>query len=105
WMCFQYIWKPAERIYSTVLDQPWRAFVRNKSRKLEDFEISDDFASLLSDPGAPFTHPRARQLRLEDIFVYPDIKIKEAESGQGTFLPGDDLLKYIQENKQVLLVG
>jgi len=72
---------------------------------MEEFEINDEFAALLNDPGAAFTHPRARQLRLEDIFVYPDIKTKEAESGQGAFLPGDDLLKYVQENKQVFLVG
>lgn len=34
------------------------------------------FLDLLSDPGATFTHPRCESVRLEDIFVWPEIDVR-----------------------------
>lgn len=43
-------------------------------------EISDKFSEWLENPGANFTHPQS-ELRLDDIFVYPDL----AENSLKTF--------------------
>lgn len=36
-------------------------------------EISEKFIEWLENPGANFTHPQTSDLRLDDIFVYPDL--------------------------------
>lgn len=41
---------------------------------LGDYELSPSFSKYLTDAGAPFTHPNAINITLDDLFIFPDLK-------------------------------
>jgi len=52
-----------------------RSFQKGKSLKSKLFEINESFKNdVLRDIGASFTHPRKKELFLEDVFLYPDLR-------------------------------
>jgi hypothetical protein len=52
----------------------WTPFRRDLRAATIGFRNTKDFRSSLADAGAAFSHPRRPQVRLPDIFVYPDLK-------------------------------
>lgn len=104
WRTLSYVWN-SERYLPSAHETPWEVFVKNRARTLTDLENSSEYAAYLRDPGAAFTHPRARQITLKDIFVYPDIRIRGKEGESSTFLAGEEFLQYLREKKCILLLG
>src|SRR5580700_1698761 len=58
--------------YTPTRSHDWAPFKRNR-RVNERYEVNAEYRSYLHDPGTGFTHPRTPILRLQDIFVYPDL--------------------------------
>ena len=57
------------------LDSSWSSFRRLPEKRKNEFEISVDFSRQLDDAGARFTHHgKSRDLALDDVFVYPEMR-------------------------------
>jgi predicted MPP superfamily phosphohydrolase len=49
----------------------------DKSERVASLQASRDFLDHLNDPGTGFLHPRLTNLRLSDIYTYPDLKVRK----------------------------
>jgi hypothetical protein len=96
--------------YSSKELRNWSSFVKNPVRQRRLFRVNNEFFAFLTDTGAGFTHKRRRELRLSDIFVYPDLKSWSIES----FLKGDrkakpqhskNVVQYVRDNPRIVFTG
>lgn len=88
---------------------------RNSERAIDPLTIRDAYWDILDEVGTGFTHPRCTppqcELKLGDLFVYPDLlhrQIDQAITGKGTpasNLHGTDLAKFVIEKQRVLIFG
>ena len=88
---------------------------RNRARPANPFTLSSDFRDELCAVGAGFKHPRCtpphRELRLRDIYIYPDLrhraidKLLMGKSAVSLRVGGDEIVKFIQTHKRVLIYG
>ncbi|MTI80060.1 MAG: hypothetical protein FH758_04105 [Firmicutes bacterium] len=62
-------------IYSVSNETTWKEFRRNKLIEKQKFMLNELFLNELNDTGAQFYHPHKDKLLLEDIFIYPDLRI------------------------------
>ena len=105
----QYTWTTDK--YSRAAESPMLDFVRNRSLKAGLFEMSNDFANELEDVGAGFDHPRKYHLRLNDIFIYPDLRDstfeidEKGKHKQQKAVKGLELIDYVKSHKRILIVG
>ena len=88
----------------------WAAYQRGSRGGKRDFDLTDDFARWLDEPGASFTHPgKPDDLRLSDIFVFPNLKEftigDNDEFVYGSLIEGRDLLKALGAKGRVLIFG
>lgn len=105
WKATQYQWSADQHLYTPSLKTDWRAFTRSRRILQHEFQNTREFTAFLSDPGTTFTHPRARQLSLRDIFVYPDLEELSIEKAEKEIVPGERLRSYFFENQRVLVAG
>ena len=87
------------------------SFQKGKSLKSKLFEISKSFKNdVLRDIGASFTHPRKKELFLEDVFLYPDLRdlnlnnIKE-KNVYDSIINSNFLEKIEGNSRQSIIIG
>jgi hypothetical protein len=82
-------------------------FVRNKLACRAIFRNNRDFQHFLSDPGLPIVHPHKRDVRLEDLYIYPAVACKNPEKKFETIkiIDSQRVLEYVRSNPQILIVG
>ncbi|MDP1442182.1 metallophosphoesterase [Priestia megaterium] len=71
----EYSW--TENRYKVNNDTEWQDILTDKSIKSKQddiLEVKYDFNTYLDDLNMPFIHPRSTNLRLNDIYVYPNVK-------------------------------
>ena len=100
--------------YSEASARVW-SLARNSARPSSVNKNNDTFLSELRSVGTGFRHPRCTppncQLRLRDLYIYPDLRHRHLErilTGQGestTSIKGDDVPDFIHANKRVLIRG
>jgi len=86
---------------------------RNRARPANPFTLSSDFRDELCAVGTGFKHPRCtpphRELRLRDIYVYPDLrhraidKLLMGKSAANLTVKGEEIVTFIQTYKRVLI--
>ena len=87
------------------------SFQKGKSLKSKLFEISKSFKNdVLRDIGASFTHPRKKELFLEDVFLYPDLRDLNLNNIKGKnvyeSIINSDFLEKIEGNSmQSIIIG
>jgi len=90
-------------------DYPWVAYKRGSRGGKRDFDLCDDFSRWLEDPGASYLHPAKPDLRLADIYVFPNLKqfeiSKKSDFIYGSLVEGRDVLKALGSRMKVLLFG
>lgn len=90
-------------------DSTWVAYKRGSRGGKRDFDLSSDFAEWLDDPGAGYRHPAKADLRLSDIFVFPNLKefeiSKKSDFIYGAVIEGRDALKALGSKRKVLIFG
>jgi hypothetical protein len=69
--CYQFTWDGTK--YKMVTQSDRRVLHRKPA--IGVFENNPEYEKYLNDPEVGYTHPTIGQLRLDDIFVYPDIRI------------------------------
>lgn len=90
------------------LTEPYKhKFFRLRQPLRKAFDLKESWANWLEEVGTDFRHTRKSELKLSDIFVYPDLqKLDVRKSCSATSIIRDkDVLGFIQEKKQVVLAG
>jgi hypothetical protein len=77
---FRYKWKMD--IYVPILETDWINFFRSNSNEKSPFVISEKHKEFLVDPGITIRHPRKSIVHLEDIYIFPDVKIEKIDKKQ-----------------------
>ena len=83
---------------------------RNKSIGPRQFEYTSEFSKFVSDPGAAFSHPQKSELKLRDLFVYPDLRDTSHAKGKTVrpaikMLRNHDFLAYVHKHNRILILG
>lgn len=61
--------------YKQISDPIHSGFLRNINRLKNEFTLQEKHEDYLHDPGAQYSHPIKDTIRLDDIFIYPNIKL------------------------------
>jgi GTPase SAR1 family protein len=75
------------------------------------FVANDEFSAELTDPGRAFKHPRRRDLRLRDLFLYPDLrqrmfeKMLKGQKSAPTTIYSENVLEHLLKVKRALIIG
>ncbi len=104
-LCYQFTWDGAK--YVMVKQSQSRSLHHKAATGV--FENDSKYEDYLNDLDAGFTHPVRGQLRLEDIFVYPDLRVLDPEL-MATGMPymtvsGEKLLDYVSSQMKVVVGG
>ena len=96
--------------YASRLRQDWDAIITNPVRERHLFRINGPALEDLTDPGAPFLHRRKRKLRLDDIFVYPDLRQWSADrlvkgAGKARTINSREVVDYFRSTPRILISG
>lgn len=67
--------------YTPKEEGSWRSFHNLPTKANNDFDISEAFLEKLDDPGGLFRHPSKTELKLDDIFIYQDLKSAPTANG------------------------
>jgi hypothetical protein len=93
--------------YEPLTDPYEHRYLRLRQPLLNEYIIRDEWVQWLEQIGTDFRHPRCRELRLSDLFVYPDLQrldVRKACSPTG-IVRDRDVLGFIQEKKRVFIGG
>jgi predicted phosphodiesterase len=98
-----YFWNNSH--YVRKEDTDWRSYTRTSSLATR-FVPSSEFISKLQDPGIGLTHPIKGPLRLEDVFVYPDVSARGiSDSSTPKDIKGSSLFKYLTDHTRLIVQG
>lgn len=84
----------------------WEDFTQNRFRLRDTFQLQPRFIEYLDDPELTLTHRVRGQLRLSDIYVFPDLK-RVNLSGERTtkIVRGENVPALINEHPCVFIIG
>ena len=88
-----------------------RVMTRNSGTYSRRFNSNEQFNSELNDPGRAFRHPRRRDLRLRDLFLYPDLRQRmfakrlRGEHSTPTTIYGEGVVDHVLNVRKVLIIG
>lgn len=86
-----------------------RRFDRELKRRRDAFGVKPEFEqSVIDDPGVRYTHPRASQVRLGDLFIYPDARrIKRRKNGESVHSRETigGILDSVLTSKNIVILG
>ena len=96
--------------YASRLRHNWNAIITNPVRERHLFRLNAHSLEDLSDPGAPFFHKHKRKLRLDDIFVYPDLRQWSADrlaegANKARTINSREVVEYFRSTPRVLISG
>ena len=95
-------------MYNPAREPTWTHFARNPLLAQQALENNEQWAEFLDDPGTAFTHPRRDELRLSDLFVYPDLNRRSADPVIGKKdrrVDSRDVLDFLAAQRKVVLTG
>lgn len=81
--------------------------VRKSQRMRGEFVFRLDHEGYLANPGATYTHPLKDTITLDDIFVFPDLRVisTPAQNHADGELVRDGLASFLMEEKHVMILG
>jgi len=88
-----------------------RAMIRNGGTYSRRFQSNDQFNNDLSAPGRGFKHPRRRDLRLRDLFLYPDLRQRmfdkrlRGDTSAPSTIYGENVVDHFIKIKKALIIG
>lgn len=82
-------------------------FLRNALRLRNQYVLNQKFEEELSDPGANYTHSAKETITLDDIFIYPDLRLLTNYNDKSPTpkLVSENIPAFISNTKHVLLLG
>jgi hypothetical protein len=102
-MCATFRWSTSAGYYKRGdVDPDWHPITLNRAIRAA-FQANEDFDSYLRDPGTPLYHKHRGNLRLNDVFVFPDLMVRPSGAkSRMREVRGDDLLKYAHNADRVV---
>lgn len=88
----------------------WENLERNDAAR-HLFANSKAFSEKLAELGTGFTHPRRKNLKLTDLFIYPDLRILNVlkddinENQESAAFSATALYEHVESNDQILILG
>jgi hypothetical protein len=82
-----------------------REFLKNATLIGGHFQNSAAFEKKLTQFDAPFSHPDKGDLAIEDIFVYPDLKIQGLLEKKSKVVQGEHVTEFVLQAKRVSVAG
>lgn len=98
----KFVWRGS--IYEPVQNMK-ENFARNPRLSEEFFENTSEFERRLLQLSAPFPHPTKSELEVDDVFIYPDLRVRSFLNKKGTLLPGENLLEFVAKERHIILSG
>lgn len=96
------------KLYSTIHASGWDPLVKNKSLT-GGFKISPEFRGQLDDLGIAFSHRRKNQLRLSDVFIYPQLKETRLSNKKNEVpyytISSEKVIEFVKGNNRLVIVG
>ena len=84
----------------------WASYRVNDSRFVNTFQLSTEWQDYLDDPGVSIHHGDRGTLKLQDVFLYPDLmEVRSRGDRFGRRVAGNDLQELIDLNRMVLITG
>jgi predicted phosphodiesterase len=84
----------------------WEDFAQNRFRLSQTFQLQPDFINYLDDPELTLTHQARGQLRLSDIYVFPDLKRVNLTGERTTkIVRGESVPEFITQNPCLFIIG
>jgi hypothetical protein len=84
----------------------WEEFAENRLRRREVFRLQPKFTEYLEDPEITLTHRIKGQLKLADIYVFPDLKrVNFGKKKTTKIVRGEDVLKLVKETPGLFVIG
>ncbi|WP_454439597.1 STAND family AAA ATPase [Thauera mechernichensis] len=107
--CQEFVWD-SER-YAPGPETAWTSYRSMPRRMPGELTLSESFRKELCDPGATLRHPSDREIALHDVYVYPDLDVRDAGQDErrravhGKKTSSKILLQLPSNRKSVLLEG
>src|ERR1041385_4521010 len=84
----------------------WQEYHVNRIRKAGAFVVRKDMMLFLDDLGLGLTHPVRGNLKLSDVFVYPDlVEVKYDPKSVAHTIHGEGILDRLRKEKRILISG
>jgi predicted MPP superfamily phosphohydrolase len=82
-------------------------FIRNKLLCTSVFRNNDSFFNFLNDPGLPILHPHKRDVKLDDLYVYPSLTRKNPDRSFEllSVVESPDILEHVRKTPYLLIAG
>jgi len=93
--------------YEEITEPYEHRYLRLRQPIMNQFEVQEEWAQWLGQLGTDFRHPRCKDLKLEDLFVYPDMQrldVKKACTPAG-MVRDQNVVGFLQEKRRVLIAG
>jgi hypothetical protein len=104
----QFRWNASH--YVSKDSKSWGQIVKNPARERHLFKLNANEMNKMTDPGAAFNHKKKRNLRLSDIYVYPDLREKSVErfvkeDRKPRTINSRDVLGHLRSTPRILITG
>lgn len=101
----RYIWD-TDQYRPEYQTEEWEPLQVNQFHRHSDFTLKRDTRDFLEDLGTTIDHPRVGHLKLDDIFVYPDVQLAGSEGSDfPNFESSVHLRDRIREQNHILISG
>lgn len=92
---FHFEWYGDMYVPTLGSDENWDELQVNKLLARRDFEVSERFKEYLEDPGVSLSHPAKGDLKLSQVFVYPDLREVTHKEDMLRLVKGERVLDHV----------
>jgi hypothetical protein len=84
----------------------WEEFAENQLRRREVFRLTGKFSEFLDDPEITLTQKTKGQLKLSDVYLFPDLKrVNLGKQKTTKIVRGSDVQKLVKETAGLFIIG
>ena len=84
----------------------WTGYRINGLRSIDKGQLSDEMQTYLDDPGLSLRHEERGNLKLQDVFVHPDLlEVKIRGERLGERISGDRLIALLDSSPRLVITG
>jgi hypothetical protein len=103
----RFSWSRKEGRYEEEASPTTLPFLRNALRFRNTYVLSSQFEQELAEPGANYTHSAKKTITLDDIFIYPNIRVVSniSDEPREPTLVREDIPSFAIEARHLLVLG
>lgn len=101
----RYLWNQGKKHYLPTEEGSWSDFRSLPKKSTNRFTLTNDFQELITDPGAAFQTLKGSEIKLADLYVFPDMQEPLEKKEVKQFLSTSLLLDPARIESGILLSG